>query len=530
MLKNIGSNWALAILQIVVLIQLTPIQVRVLGDDANGAWLTIASLTSVLSLFILGVPMASVRFIAQEVAKKSTEGVNRAIATCLAMCLALGAFSIVVGAAVSFFFEQAYLRSTAWEILGESRRSEARIAYWLTVGQVGLAFAAQLPFGILDAHHDFVARNLVKVTGLVVRIALIAGVLRYYPSLVLLALVQISCMAVEFTAALILIRRRCPGVRFGLAGADRTEARRILGFSVFALFLNIGAQLAFRSDALVIAAYLPPANGTYFDVGNKFFPPLSEVMLGIGMVVMPTAVKLQATGDITELKRVYLQWTKVALSISILVGVYLLVLGPEFIAWWMGPSFAWKSGRIVQLLMASYVIFLPVRGVAVPILTGLGKPGKPALLLLAMGAVNLVLSLLLVKPYGIFGVALGTAVPNVIFSIAVTVIACREVGVTLKEHLGYVVSRAAIGAVPLFFIMLVLKRNLRLFPLDAPRWKLFIPLFSAGVGVVAMFAIAWIFFVYKNDPYLDLAGKVARLLPGRLKARSGDGTRGEGDQ
>ena len=66
--------------------------------------------------------------------------------------------------------------------------------------------------------------------------------------------------------------------------------------------------------------------------------------------------------------------------------------------------------------MVSFLIFLPIRGVALPILMGLGKPGRPAVALLVMGLLNLGLSIALIGPLGLVGVALGTAVPNVLFA------------------------------------------------------------------------------------------------------------------
>src|SRR4051812_46459437 len=120
MLRNVGANWVLAVLQIVVLLQLTPIQVSALGPAAQGAWLTIASLTSVLGLLILGVPMASVRFIAGHVAREEIDAANSAIATCLGICLGLGAVASAAGAGLYLFLERTYLRSPAWEVLGPS--------------------------------------------------------------------------------------------------------------------------------------------------------------------------------------------------------------------------------------------------------------------------------------------------------------------------------------------------------------------------------------------------------------------------
>ena len=520
MLRNIGSNWMLALIQLVVLVQLTPVQVRALGAPAQGAWLTIASLTSVLGLLVLGVPMASVRFISGHVARREIDQANEAIATCLGATLGLGAAAMVVGAGLSFFFERVYLSGPAWQALQPHVLREARIAYWIVIVQVGLSFAGQLPYGILDAHHHFVARNGVKAAGLLIRLALVIGVLTRHPSLLVLAFVQLAVTALEFGVAMLIIRRSFPEIRFGLARFDRGRLRAILGFSIFVMLLNMGSQLAFQCDQLVINAFSGPEAGTLFDVGNKFFQPLTGIVLGIGMVIMPTATKLQATGQMEELRHVFLKWSKVASSIGMLLAAFLLVLAPEFIAWWMGPAFAGPSGQVTRLMMVAFLFFLPVRGVASPTLMGLGKPALPAIALLVMGAVNLVLSLLLVKPFGILGVAIGTAGPCVVFAAALAFIACREVEVSFGSYLRYVLLRPAIGACAPVLTLLALTRGLHLFSAELNRTALFFRLFGAGVAMVVVFALTWILFVYRDDPYFDLGARVERFLPRALRSRA----------
>ena len=71
--------------------------VETLGRDVNGVWVTIVSLTGFIGLLILGVPMAAVRFIADGVARHDVPATNRAIATCLGICLALGSGALLVG-------------------------------------------------------------------------------------------------------------------------------------------------------------------------------------------------------------------------------------------------------------------------------------------------------------------------------------------------------------------------------------------------------------------------------------------------
>ena len=60
----------------------------------------------------------------------------------------------------------------------------------------------------------------------------------------------------DFSASLVLIRRRYPGVRLRLRDFEWATVRRIFSFSMYVLLLAAGARLSFETDALVIGAVL----------------------------------------------------------------------------------------------------------------------------------------------------------------------------------------------------------------------------------------------------------------------------------
>lgn len=503
MLKNIGSNWVVTALQIAVLMCITPYAIHALGKDDYGIWESIVALTGFLSLLVLGIPMASVRFIAEQAAKKDVEGTNRAIATCNGICIGLGALALVVGGVLYFVFDAFYLHGDSWD-LGPDEINDARLAFGVVVVQVAAAFAMRLPYGVLEAHHDFVSRGAIMSLELVLRLGLTFALLAWNASLWVLASVQVLCMLTEFTACRVVIAKRYGHLRFSLARFDRTILRGILSFSLFAMLLNVGALLAFRIDALVIGKFLPPDEVTYYGAGNKFFEPLTQLVIGIGAVVMPMATALKTRGDADQLPGLLLKWSKVSLSLALVVGLYLVTLGPEFLACWLGPEFEERSGQVLQVLMLSFFLFLPVRGVALPMLMGVGRPERPAFALLAMGLLNLAISVALVRPLGILGVALGTAVPNVLFALTLLVLACRELSIGVGRYLSYVAFKATLGALPVAALGLVLKYVVEVEGL--------IPLLASGVGMVLVFGLTWILFVYKDDPYFDLRAELARRL------------------
>src|SRR6267143_4396452 len=102
--KNVGSNWLVTVVTVAVTYLLTPFVLHRLGVQAYGTWALITSLTGYLGLLALGVPMASVRYLAQHVAEGDTKKTNAVIGSCLGLYLLVGVGALLVGAGLFAFF------------------------------------------------------------------------------------------------------------------------------------------------------------------------------------------------------------------------------------------------------------------------------------------------------------------------------------------------------------------------------------------------------------------------------------------
>jgi O-antigen/teichoic acid export membrane protein len=495
MLRNIGSNWVVTLLAMAATYVLTPFVIHALGAEGYGTWTLITALTGYINLMALGVPMACVRYLTGHLAEGDTPRVNRVIGSCAGLYLLMGAAALVIGAALAAVFHIYQLPP--------GLRGQAPLAYGLMVLYVSAGFIGLLPEGVLFAHFDFVLRNAVRIAGVLLRLTLTIGLLKLKASLIVLASIQIACLVFDFGVSWFLIHRRYPAVRLSLADFDRGMVRKIFSFSMYVLLLQAGARLAFETDALVIGAFLDVGAVPFYVVANSLIVYLMEFVVAIAAVVSPMATKLSTEGGLNELTEIFLKWSKVALSLTILAGLFLIVLGPRFIGQWIDPSFEQPSGQVLQILMLSSFLFLPVRGVALPILMGLGKPKAPTIAFLVAGVLNLLLSVLLARPLGLVGVALGTAIPNVVFAVVVLVLTCRELGTTLAHYTHYVVPRAAIGAVPVLALLLWFRLGLQVHDMTG--------LVAAGSAMVVLFAITWVFYVYRDDPYVDLRRHLMRV-------------------
>jgi hypothetical protein len=184
-----------------------------------------------------------------------------------------------------------------------------------------------------------VRRNLVRIAGILLRLGLTIGLLTLKASLVMLAAVQIACLAFDFSVTLFLIRRQYPEVRISLADFDFGMVRRIF-------FLQRVCAVADRGRTSELRDRRP---GDWRADGRRLDPVLcgrqQSHRLCDGLRHshrrgrLPMATKLATEGKSDELREMFLKWSKVALSLTLMVGLFLIVFGPTFIGWWIDPSY-----------------------------------------------------------------------------------------------------------------------------------------------------------------------------------------------
>src|SRR5439155_17183799 len=157
------------------------------------------------------------------------------------------------------------------------------------------------------------------------------------------------------------------------------------------------------------------------------------------------------------------------------------------------------------------------------ILLGTGRHRLMAFIALGEALVNLVLSLILVRRYGMTGVAAGTALPVVAANVFIVLpAACRRVGLTIGGFLRLVAVAPVVGAVPAILVCVALRLAL---PLESIRAIL---LEGAVVGAVYGIAVCAFGFDYSvRARYVD---QIRRLFDRPLVRLEPDATATPGVQ
>ncbi len=205
------------------------------------------------------------------------------------------------------------------------------------------------------------------------------------------------------------------------------------------------------------------------------------VVNSVGMM-LPVFSRYEGRGDYDAIRSALLKITRLSAVLSAYVGLSLVFYGPAFIRRWMGPGFGEQSYWVAAILCAE--VHPPSSAIprsAAP-LCALSKHEYYAALNVCEGAVNLALSVIFLKHYGMYGVALGTAAEMIVFKLLVQPFyICREIDLPVRAYLmDNILGMLAKTAAPLgiyFFLIkgLVRPEYARLGACVALQTLLFIP-------------------------------------------------------
>ncbi len=489
MLKNIGANWMLTLLGMLSAFILMPYTIRVLGSEEYGLWILVASASGYLSLLALGTPMASVRFLSKSIAEKDYRQVNEFVGGFAGLYLMLGLLCLVVGAIIYALFP------VLFNIPAEHTESAQR-ALVIVVFSIAGSFIGRLPGAVFAAHQDFVIRNLILAVAIVLRLVLTLVLLDIAPSIITVAIIQLIHILFEFLVSTYVMHRTYPEIHLSFKKFESSTLKEIFSFSIYVLILNLGIQLSYQTDALVIGAFSEVSQITFYTVANSITIYYMAFIIAIEIVLMPNSTKLHTEGRIDDLRVLFLKWSKLSLALTMAGCLFLLVFGGKFLGWWIGPEFEVESGQVLFVLVLPFFFLLPARGVSMPLLMGIGNPRQPTMFFLAMAVANIIISVILVKPLGIVGIALGTAIPNAIFGVYLIYKSCKLLQVSVVDYLKYVYLKALIAAVPVLLFLLWIRQTF--------HPENILELIVTGVSSVVVLGLLWFALVLRNDPYIEL--------------------------
>ena len=299
--------------------------------------------------------------------------------------------------------------------------------------------AATLPLSIfptiLDGLQRFAAKSAVRLAFLGIRVGGIVYAMETAPGLWSLAVVFTLVNLLEHAVMALLAFRYLPGLRLSRRLVDRTTLRAVRGYSVDAFLAMLAGRITVQTGAIVVGGFLTAAAAAHYAIAARLVDMAKNLLRSATTTLTPAVSEREAAGDLDGVRRVLLTGTRWVLYLVLPIHLGMLFFGRPFLARWIGgPQYADWCFPAVAILSATLTIGV-AQSVASRILYGMGKLRLFARLALVEAVLNLALCFALVGPFGIAGVAVAVAVPNVLFCLFAITYACHVLDVSSWRYL-----------------------------------------------------------------------------------------------
>lgn len=426
--RNSVANWIGYGSKLVVLFFLSPFVVHSLGNTAYGVWCLLMSIVGYMGLLEMGVMTSTARYVNYYLAVDDREGLNRIVNTSLLFYSGASLCLFIVVSVGGPYFGRMFNK-----VLAEFG-SDVQLILYIFCGNIFLGFVSAILRQLLAGRNRF---DLLNLGGLIVLAITTVGTvlaLNLGYGIVGLAVIHLAGSVVGCVLLFCLAKVYGPAFEIGIRYLRRSAFKEFFYFSVFAFIIDVGTQLIFYSDSVVIGIFMGATAITIFNIPLLLIEHGRNVIKQVRNAITPDLLKIGGAGNIQEAKQIVIRFTRFIMFFAVPLLVGFVAFGKEFISLWMGQGFEESYAILVLLALPQ---FGSIAGYACSIfLIGMGEIRPLALIVLAEGVVNLLLSVLLagVLHMGIKGVALGTMIPMLLFSgLIVPMYTCRRLHVSYTE-------------------------------------------------------------------------------------------------
>jgi O-antigen/teichoic acid export membrane protein len=407
--RNLSTRYLAIIVETVIGLVMLPFNLAHLGPTEYGLWVLLGSISTHFSVLDLGYGGALVKFMAQYRAVRNAQALNEIASTLFFVFLGIGL--VAYGAATLVAFNVGHL----FKITPD----QAETGKWMMM-IIAVHFSLNFPFsiygGVICGFQRYDANNVVAVVSTIAVAAANAAVL-----IAGYGLLQLVANAY----------RIFPELSIRLSLFRRSRLRELTGFSIYSSVIDWANKLNYELDELIIGAFMGSAAVAVWAPAERIISGTQRITNQLNGLLFPVIVDSDATQQKHRLQQIFLQGTLLSLVMVVPIAAALILLADPLVHAWLGPARAPAmvgAIPIIQILSIAVVIRVG-DATGTTILKGAGEHRMLAAVNLGTGLANLALSIALLKPFGLIGVAVGTLVPIALSAIFILYPAsCRRVG------------------------------------------------------------------------------------------------------
>lgn len=401
--KNTLASLFTPFLPLVISFFMMPFIINHIGRDAFGVWALSLSLVGYAGLLDMGFMQTTVKRVAEFLAAKDKEQLCVFCSRVLVLYTLLGLMI-----AVAFFLLSRFALTALFNVPVDLEE-QARLAFYIIGIQAALSFPARLWEGVVQGMQRFVFFMTIIYISSGLQALLIYLLLSHGYGIVALATTSLIASLIKWLSFYVFSLRKLPDLRIHphLSDLKPGALSPIITFSIQFFILQACSMIILHTDRLIIGIFFPIAALTTYEIALRIHDVIRTIVSSIQIIVLPAASEFHALKQKENLQKIVLRGTKFIFILFFLIAVPVAILSRQFIIWWIGEDLGNSAQILVILLFAQ--MFNALNFVTGQVFLGMWKTKVYIWVRVLSAVLNVVFSIVLLKIFGLVGVALGTA-------------------------------------------------------------------------------------------------------------------------
>jgi O-antigen/teichoic acid export membrane protein len=411
-----------------VAFMLTPFLLRQLGAEDYGLSILVGSVLAYTELLDFGLSSAITKYVAEYHARHELAQARPLLTSALRLYALIGIMVAAGGLVAATVFAQLFNVSP----------QQSTSAMWvMALGglSAGLARPASITHAVLRGLQRFDLLNLGKMASVSLSTIAVVTTVLMGGGVVGMVAVGIPILLIVQVFMLGLIRRAAPELTVDWRGGAPRHVATFVSFSTSTFLINLSGLVWTKTDEILIGLFLPVASITPYSIARRI-GEMPQVLADQFMAnLMPLASQFNAKDEHVHLRALFLTSTRITLAIATPLACAPLMLAAPILTVWLGAAYT-AAAPLVYVLTIAFLFDTSMWPAGI-ILQGMARHRIVAIVSLGSAAINLGISLILIRPYGVLGVALGTLIPTVVEVLGFVIpYAMHVLGVNFHQFVG----------------------------------------------------------------------------------------------
>lgn len=404
---------------------ITPFVVHSLGDRMYGFWTLLGTFMGYYGLLDFGLSSAAARYISQSLGKGDNEELNGVANTSFFLFSLIGVVAMAA-ALLSALAAPYFLRDPVELAL-----------FRKLILIMGAATAIGFPFrvftGIMTSYIRYDSIAAISLARTLISNAAIYYFLSRGSGILAVAVISFIFSLLQNAATYAVCRAHYPHIKIVCFRYDGAKIRTMFDYSWKTFVCQIGDLLRFQLDSLLIAGFLSVSLVTPYFIAARLVSGFGQLVLSSVGMMLPVFSQYEGRGDYDAIRSALVKVTRLSTVLSAFVGLSIMFYSKALILRWMGPGFESSHG-VAAILCAGAIMGL-AQYPGVQLLYGLSKNNVLAVMNTCQAVLSVVLSVIFLKRYGLYGVALGSTVETILFALFIQpVYICRSARMPVRTY------------------------------------------------------------------------------------------------